>query len=352
MIGAILLAGVPSRGEGRGRVALIGADAELAHALEVALTPWGVTLIPEAIDLGAAPPTLEGARALALTEHTDAVVWLAPKALGPPLACMYDAGSDRLLRRALGVSGPFDDTTAAAAALTIKAMLRSSVVAPPEERGAPSPADSEIGPPPAATSPGGSPAPSSTGPTGSAPPLRSLLTPSAPRARPLEIEAGAGIGLLTTGSAEARVALGAAWFPSAWGAFGIGANASLGGGASVRSDGVDARLVERSVGLALRRRLTLGASFALEAMLGAALDWTAMAGTAGPARGAFAIERVDPSLDAALRWMWHIGVLDLGASADLAYLLRSQRYSAEGVVVARLASWQPGATLWLDASLF
>jgi hypothetical protein len=353
MVATLLAAGPAARAAGRARVALVGPDAELAHAVEVALTPWGVTLVREAADFhDVAAATVERARALARDERLDAVVWTAAGgAPAPTFACIYDAENDRVVTRALGGSLPFDDTTAAAAALTIKTMLRSSIVAPPEERGAPSTSDVVAAPP---VAPLTAPRPSAATPSLTPPPP--LGPPPNPRSppsrRPFELEAAAGTRLLTTEAVEARIAFGVAWFPPEWGALGLGADASLGSGVSVQSPVVDARLVERAFELSLRRRVRLGASLAVIALLGAALDWTTMTGAVGPARGPLGIDRVDPSVDAALRLTCRLGPLDLGASADLGYLLRSQRYIADGVTVARLATWQPGATLWLDAALF
>jgi hypothetical protein len=347
---AALLTSAPSRGAGRGRVSVIGPDAELAHAVEVALTPWGVTLVRQAVDPGdPAPLTAARARVLAHDEHMDAVVWLAVTGTGMTLACMYDAENDRVLTRALGGSAPFDDTTAAAAALTIKAMLRSSVVAPPEERGAPSPSDVVSGTPGA-----GTPAIRASAAPETSPPRAS---PSPPKSSPssgrsFALEAAAGARLLTTDAVDPRVAFGAAWFPPALASFGLGLDASLGTGVSVQSDVVDARLVERSFELSLRRQIRLDPALVLVALVGPALQWTTMTGTVGPARGPLGIDRLDPSVEAALRLMWRLGPLGLGVSADVATLLRSQRYTADGATVARLATWQPGAALWLDASLF
>jgi hypothetical protein len=368
VIVALVLASASSQGAARGRIALVGvgADDELAHAVEVGLTPWGVAVVRSAADLrDATPATFASARALAHEERLDAVIWLAIRGSGPAVVCMYDADSDRVLTRTLGASPPFDQPSAAAAALTIKAMLRSSAVAPPEERKPPSPSEVVAVPPP------GSPTGSTTVPPSSARPLAPKLdavrgsTESGPKRErgsstapsagggTLELEGGAGVRLLTTGTADARISVGAAWSPRAWGGFGLGLAGSLGTGATVQSEVVDARLMDRALDLSLRRRFALSSAFALVAVLAAGVEWTTVSGSAGPARSALGVDRVDPCVDGALRIAWRLGrVLSLGLSADLSYVLRPQRYTADGVTLAQLATWQPGASLWLGASPF
>jgi hypothetical protein len=358
----LMLASASSPGAGHGRVALVGADDELAHAVEVGLTPWGVALVRGAAGLrDATPATFAAARALAHDEHLDAIVWLAIPGGGSTVVCMYDADNDRVLTRTLGASAPFDAARAAAAALTIKAMLRSSVVAPPEERGPPSPSEVVAAPPPGSTTVAPpSSRPASTAPSAVAPKLDRLpgspgVASTAPSAGggTLDLEGGAGVRLLTTGTADARVSAGAAWSPRGWAGFGLGVAGSLGTGATVQSQVVDARLMERALGLSLRRRFALSTAFALVATVAAGVEWTTVNGTAGSGRSALARDRVDPCIDGTLRIAWRVGgVLSLGLSADLTYILRSQRYTADGVTVAQLAVWQPGASLWLGASTF
>jgi hypothetical protein len=363
-IATALLVADASRASDRARVALVAGGGELGHAIEVALTPWGVALVRVPADLpGRDADTVERARALARAAHLDAVVWLAPVPGGTTLACVYQADADRLLTRALGASPPFDDTTAAAAALTVKAMLRSSTVAPPEERGAPSPADVNAVPPAV-------PASASTAPSNPSPPVAASTGPAkesptrtdrssgetgalrtAPH-RTFEVEAAGGARLLTTDAAAGRVALGAAWTPETAGGFGVGADVSLGTGVSVRTEAVDARLVDRAVELSLRRRFRLGTALALVGSVGAGMEWTTLSGAVGAARAPLGVDRFDPSLCAALRAAWNIGALAIGAAVDLAYLPRTQAYLADGSAVVRLAPVQPGAMLWVAAAVF
>lgn len=364
---SVLVAGASGAAD-RARVALVGGGGELGHAIEVALTPWGVALVRVPADLsGSDAATVERARSLARTAHLDAVVWLAGSAGTPTLACVYEADADRLLVRALGASPPFDETTAAAAALTVKAMLRSSTIAPPGERGAPAPSDVNAGPPAGPAPPeSAAPAPSSPPPPVTSAPVsppkesptttdRSSEDRGAPNGavhRTVEIEAAGGVRLLTTDAASGRVALGAAWTPGSAAGFGVGADVSLGAGVSVRTDTVDARLADRAMEVSLRRRFRLAAALALVASVGAGLEWTTLSGGVGPARAPLAVDRFDPSFGAALRAAWSIGVFAIGAAVDLAYLPRTQAYLADGSAVVRLAPVQPGAMLWVGAAVF
>jgi hypothetical protein len=368
-ISTVVLVADASKAADRARVALVGGGGELGHAIEVALTPWGVALARVPADLsGRDAETIERARSLARAAHLDAVVWLAATSGATTLACVYEADADRLLVRALGASPPFDDTTAAAAALTVKAMLRSSTVAPPSERGAPSPADVNAVPPAgptpaesASTAPSNAFPPVGPAPTSPAKVLpattdRTSAEPSAPHAaahRAFALEAAGGAHLLTTDAWAGRVVVGAAWTPETAGGFGVGADVSLGSGVSVQTDAVDARLVDRAVELSLRRRFQLGAPLALVGSLGAGLEWTTLSGAVGPAREPLGVDRFDPSLCAALRVAWSIGgLLAIGAAVDLAYLARTQAYLADGSAVVRLAPLQPGAMLWVGAAVF
>jgi hypothetical protein len=114
------------------RVAAIDADAELARALDIALLPWG-TAIAEVHVGGAAPMTVEHARSIAEETHADVVMWVS-KSDARYAVWIYDVTSDHASLRELTTAPPFDATTAAAVALSVKALLRFTVVAPPPER--------------------------------------------------------------------------------------------------------------------------------------------------------------------------------------------------------------------------
>ncbi len=119
----------------RTRVAAVSPDAELARALDIALSPWGAAVA----QVGPAGPgafprmTLARARDVAKETHADVVMWVS-QSDGRYAAWIYDLASDRASLRELAAGPPFDATTAAAVALSVKALLRFTVVAPPPER--------------------------------------------------------------------------------------------------------------------------------------------------------------------------------------------------------------------------
>jgi hypothetical protein len=114
------------------RVAAIDPDAELARALNIALSPWGTTVTKVQLD-ASAPIVAERARAIAEETHADVVMWVSEHH-GHYAVWIYDVASDHTSLRDLTMSPPFDATTAASVALSIKALLRLTVVAPPRER--------------------------------------------------------------------------------------------------------------------------------------------------------------------------------------------------------------------------
>jgi hypothetical protein len=114
------------------RVAAIDPDAELARALNIALSPWGTTVTKVQLDV-TAPIVAERARSIAEQTHADVVMWVAERH-GHYAVWIYDVASDHTSLRDLTSSPPFDATTAASVALSIKALLRLTVVAPPRER--------------------------------------------------------------------------------------------------------------------------------------------------------------------------------------------------------------------------
>jgi hypothetical protein len=113
-------------------VAAIDPDAELARALNIALSPWGTTVTKVQLD-ATAPIVAERAREIAQQTHADVVMWVSERH-GHYAVWIYDVASDHTSLRDLTMSPPFDATTAASVALSIKALLRLTVVAPPRER--------------------------------------------------------------------------------------------------------------------------------------------------------------------------------------------------------------------------
>jgi hypothetical protein len=117
------------------RVAAVDPDAELARALDIALSPWGAAVTEVRVDRPGATVALpiDRARDIASATHADVVMWVSENA-GRSAAWIYDVASDHASLRELSSSPPFDAATAAAVALSVKALLRFTVVAPPPER--------------------------------------------------------------------------------------------------------------------------------------------------------------------------------------------------------------------------
>lgn len=129
----------PASAESRS-VAAVAPDPQLVRALDVALAPWG-TNITEVHPIGAEVSTSlspDRARAIADETHADVVLWVSGDG-GHYTIWIYDVASDHTSSRQVNAAPPFDPTTAAAVALSVKALLRSTVVAPLPERTVPPP---------------------------------------------------------------------------------------------------------------------------------------------------------------------------------------------------------------------
>jgi hypothetical protein len=117
-------------------VAVVAPDPQLLRALDVALAPWGTNITevhPIESPTAMAP---DRARAIARETRADVVLWVSADG-GHQTVWIYDVASDHVSSRRVEATPPFDPTTAAAVALSVKALLRSTVVAPLPERTAP-----------------------------------------------------------------------------------------------------------------------------------------------------------------------------------------------------------------------
>jgi hypothetical protein len=117
------------------RVAAVDPDEQLARALEVALSPWGATVLQVHIETPGAtmPIAVDRARSIAQGANADVLVWVSDSDGGHAL-WIYDLASDHASARALDAAPPFEPATAAAVALAVKTLLRGTVIAPPPER--------------------------------------------------------------------------------------------------------------------------------------------------------------------------------------------------------------------------
>src|SRR5687768_10143644 len=122
------------------RVAVLRADHELLRAVSLALSPWGIETIGSdaALPKSSQPEAVQAASRLARQLRVEAIVWITSMEDGS-LLWVFDLRTGDVTARVLPETPPFDGAAAAAVALSVKTVLRSSVVAPPEERfGAPS----------------------------------------------------------------------------------------------------------------------------------------------------------------------------------------------------------------------
>lgn len=125
----------PASAENRS-VAVVAPDPQLLRALDVALAPWGTNITEVHPIESPAAMAPDRARAIARETRADVVLWVSPDG-GRQTVWIYDATLDHVGSRRVDATPPFDPTTAAAVALSVKALLRSTVVAPLPERTVP-----------------------------------------------------------------------------------------------------------------------------------------------------------------------------------------------------------------------
>jgi hypothetical protein len=283
------------------------------------------------------PGAADEARALAQEYRASGVVWIATEPGGASL-WIYDASTDQVVTRRVDATPPFDAPTAAAAALSVKTLLRSSTVAPPAERLGAAPA-----PPPA------SPAPPRA-PSDEARPVESGAPPRASEAAlRAELE---GAGRALADKVDLRVAIGASAWLGARRNMGVALVGSFGPGLSIDAPRFAGRFAEVALSPSARLRLPLGRGLILEPRVGTSLHATSIDGVAVRTTRAAATSRLDGSLDAALALdlaaTRTIGVaLDLGVSA----MLRYQRYLVDTEAIFELRPFQAFAGLRLTTGL-
>src|SRR5262245_45194767 len=125
------------------RVLVVGGDAELESAVRIALAPWAVEVVasPGPVPPPAMPEAARRAEALGSEAHALALVWVADGTLW-----IWDRASEQLVARPLRAAMPLDAAAAASAALSVKTVLRGTLVAPEPERLVP-PAAGAVGAP-------------------------------------------------------------------------------------------------------------------------------------------------------------------------------------------------------------
>jgi hypothetical protein len=233
--GAVALACVAATGVARAdthRVAAVDPDAQLARALDVALSAWGASIVQVRREAPGAtmPMAVDRARIMARDAGADVVVWVSSADDGYAL-WLYDAATDRASARELDSPPPFDAATAAGVALAVKTLLRATVVAPPGER---------FG------------APAGEG--------------------PWRVGASVGVSARVGGSlpAEARLGLLASLWPASLGhRWGVSLDLEIGSGAQVRTAAFSGRVGDSALRLAVGFRLPIVAHVDAELSVGA-----------------------------------------------------------------------------------
>ncbi len=280
------------------RVAAVDPDPQVARALDVALSPWDVTLVEVQLESPGAtmPIALERARAIARDASAEVVVWVSSADDGFAV-WIYDAASDHASARKLDESPPFDGPTAAGVALSVKTLLRATAVAPPPERfGAPT---AEL-------------------------PWRIGLSVGAARridaSSPLEPRFGVqASGWSPRWGALLDVESGPGWHP---------ANAALTG-----------TVTDTSFRLAVGVHLPLSGAIAIEPSVGAALHLVRLDAEVVPGASHVTVDRVDVAADPRVVLDLSLlgGRLHVAPWAGVAVLSRWQRFEVHDVVVLELA---------------
>jgi hypothetical protein len=290
---AVALCVSSAEGAGKRRIAVLQPDAELLRAISIALSAWGVdTTRSEAPLPGASQPeAVQTASQLATRLEVEALVWVTRTERGS-LLWVFDNRGD-VTTRALAETTPFDSAGAAAVALSVKTILRGSVVAPPEER---------------------------------------LQAPAAivPAVHVVATEIGAGARWFADSEVDFRIGLSLLWHAPMRG---LGANLELSWGPGVRIEdsGYRGRYREFVAGAKARVGLFDFGRVSAIVALGGALHWASLEGTLAANANASSVNRLNGSLDlqASVRLRVTPGTY-LGASVGADYLLVHQRYLVEG----------------------
>ncbi len=330
---AAVVSAAPSTREARAsepsRVVLVGGGAELDRAARVALSSWNVTvvsadgLVPDAADA-------EGLAALATRFEGRGIAWFARGTKGNTLY-VYDATTKRTTSREISGSPPFDELGAASAALSLKTLLRTSDLAPPEER---------------------TNAPAPTPPAPNVAPRPYRPPEDEPAARHDLLEGSVSLGARTlAASVMPRLGVSVRAFAGHATALGISARADFGTTRSVTGANIDASLSTFDGSVAARLRLVPGSRVSVEPFAGLGAHLTHLSGTVKSSIEVSS-ERLDFSFDtgvfAGIRLAPRI---TLGGEVAAAWMTRRQRYTVEGTPVLELQPLQGSATLAIVVGL-
>ncbi len=329
-----LLAATDARADTR-NVLVIGGGASFRDALNVALASWDVRVVP----LDAQPPSAVMPRAQrdakSIVERFGAtgLVWIS-NADDEHALWVYDVEKDQLVSRSLGAALPLDAPNAAAAALSVKTLLRSSTVAPASERiGAearPAPTvEPTVEPPPADEAP--------------------RVVPALPP--PLHLELGGGLRAIAD-DVDTRLDVGASyWFGDArrWG---VGIAGHGGPGLGVDAARFRGRFDELGVSPSFRVRLALGGRLSFEVRAGMTLHSTRIDGVAVQTAKTAKESRLDASVDLGAVVDFALGRTTwIGLALDGSDMLRWERYLVDQDTVLELRPLQGSLGLRLATAL-
>lgn len=373
------------------RVVLLETPNALERALRTALMPWGMRVDRSRERARPRPPkSREQARTLARRLRADALVWLAP-ALRRHELWLYDGANGTLTTRSVPAP-PFDETRAAALALSVKTELRKGTLAgatpvsdvaaktvPPAGKDAalldasepprgsaptadgdgsrsleprasaePRPRAEEREPEPEAPEALEEEAPTPARPEDEASIAAPQWIPSDTPRWKLVLHAAARQGATTLGGSEGRYAVEGRWAPWAGpasrAALWLSARVDMGLPRPVENAGFRGEYSELGGGLGAGVGLRLSRWFELGVQVGAALRTATISGALSDATTAAQTRR---GLDLHLRpeLELSLGALGLLVQPGLGAGITRQRYQADGVEVLETSGiwWQLGA---------
>ncbi len=298
----LLLLARPALAQDR-RVALIDADVELEHAVSVALSPWGVTIATTHQPSPGNDLLTATSRAAALCRQltVNVVVWVSESDRGS-LLWIYDAETNQVTTRELAEQPPFSSPAAASVALSLKALLRTTDIAPQLERAVPPPL------------------------------LRRTVSER------LTLGASGSVRFIARDTTEVRGSVGGMWWVRP-GPTRIGAALFFGAGpgVSIRTPHFAGKFRDLSVSAVLAWQV-IGSRFVRSSLFGGATaHFSKLSGVSQSLAQSAESQRVTPTLDAGSDIALTLGGgfhLDLGVKA--LYLPRRPRYLVKGETVLSL----------------
>jgi hypothetical protein len=288
------------------RVALINGDFELTRSVSIALSPWGVDVVPVSVDSpgSSLPKAAHRAAELARQFDVDAVIWVSASGTESVL-WVYDARADDVSTRDFAEAPPFASPVAAAVALSLKTVLRTTVIAPESER------------------------------------FGATEREASSRPGRLRLESEGNVRFFASGMREFRPALGAAyWVNAKSGEIGPAMDFSFGSGVAVATDRFSGRFHDFAVSPSLRWWLPMSEPTRVQMLVGATGHFTTLEGVALSTATSVTSHRFNGSLDAGVIVALRLSsAIELGLDAKGSYLLHYQRYLVNGQPTFELWPW-------------